>query len=89
MVEANSTWDETLVVITADHETGLLWGPDSDKTPFQPLQSTTGRKRDARPDVPLQEAYEQFGAGLCAWRPAPSCWIPWSAPIPSAAPTLT
>lgn len=36
-VEANSTWDETLVVVTADHETGLLWGPDSDKTPFQPL----------------------------------------------------
>lgn len=36
-VEANSSWDETLLVITADHETGLLWGPESDKTPFQPL----------------------------------------------------
>lgn len=36
-VEKNSSWDETLVVITADHETGLLWGPESDKHPFQPL----------------------------------------------------
>lgn len=36
-VESNSSWEETLVVITADHETGLLWGPDSDKEPFQPL----------------------------------------------------
>ena len=36
-VEDNSNWQETLVVITSDHETGLLWGPDSDKKPFQPL----------------------------------------------------
>jgi alkaline phosphatase len=36
-VEANSSWEETLVLITADHETGMLWGPDSDKEPFQPL----------------------------------------------------
>lgn len=32
-VERNSSWEETMVVITADHETGLLWG----KEPFQPL----------------------------------------------------
>ena len=36
-VNANSNWDETLVILTADHETGLLWGPDSDKTPFDPV----------------------------------------------------
>lgn len=28
-VEANSNWDETLLVITGDHETGYLTGPDS------------------------------------------------------------
>ncbi len=28
-VEANSSWDETLVVVTADHECGYLLGPDS------------------------------------------------------------
>jgi len=27
-VEANSSWEETLIVITADHETGYLTGPD-------------------------------------------------------------
>ena len=26
-VETKSSWDETLVIITADHETGQLWGP--------------------------------------------------------------
>ena len=26
-VERNSDWDETLVIVTADHETGYLWGP--------------------------------------------------------------
>ncbi|KQT02337.1 alkaline phosphatase [Cellulomonas sp. Leaf395] len=28
-VEAESSWDETLVIVTADHETGYLWGPGS------------------------------------------------------------
>lgn len=36
-VDAHSNWDETLLVLTADHETGLLWGPDSDKVPFEPI----------------------------------------------------
>lgn len=26
-VDSASSWDETLVVVTADHETGYLWGP--------------------------------------------------------------
>ena len=36
-VEKNSTWDETLLILTADHETGLLWGPKSDKIAFDPI----------------------------------------------------
>jgi len=36
-VEKHSSWQETLVIITADHETGLIWGPEADKVPFQPL----------------------------------------------------
>lgn len=36
-VESRSSWDETLVIITADHETGLMWGPGSDVNPFAPL----------------------------------------------------
>ena len=36
-VEANSNWDDTLLILTADHETGLLWGSNCDKAPFTPL----------------------------------------------------
>lgn len=36
-VETHGGWEETLVVITADHETGLLWGPQSDRIAFQPI----------------------------------------------------
>jgi alkaline phosphatase len=28
-IEKNSSWEETLVVITADHETGQIWGPET------------------------------------------------------------
>lgn len=28
-IEKNSSWEETLVIITMDHETGQLWGPES------------------------------------------------------------
>ena len=28
-IDVNSNWDETLVIVTGDHETGYLWGPDS------------------------------------------------------------
>ena len=27
-IDVNSNWDETLVIVTGDHETGYLWGPD-------------------------------------------------------------
>ena len=36
-VQAESNWDETLLIITADHETGLLWGPQSGTVPFDPI----------------------------------------------------
>lgn len=35
-IEQNSSWDETLLIITADHESGYLAGPGSDPT-WQPL----------------------------------------------------
>jgi len=28
-VESNSNWDETLVIVTSDHECGCMWGPGS------------------------------------------------------------
>ena len=37
-VDQHSSWDDTLVIITADHETGYLMGPDSDPA-FTPLEN--------------------------------------------------
>lgn len=31
-VETHSSWGETLVIVTSDHETGYLWGPGSGQT---------------------------------------------------------
>lgn len=37
-VNNNSTWEETLLIITADHETGMIWGPGSGPpNTFNPL----------------------------------------------------
>jgi alkaline phosphatase len=36
-VETNSSWEETLVIVTSDHGNGLLLGPDSDDEAFQPI----------------------------------------------------
>lgn len=33
-VEANSSWDQTLLIVTADHETGGLWGASGSFTPI-------------------------------------------------------
>jgi alkaline phosphatase len=35
-VKANSNWGETLLIVTGDHETGYLTGPDSG-TEFDPM----------------------------------------------------
>ncbi len=31
-VEKNSSWEETLIIITSDHDTGALWSPNADKS---------------------------------------------------------
>ncbi|MCG8710111.1 alkaline phosphatase [Brenneria sp. 4F2] len=36
-VEDNSSWDETLVIVTTDHGNGLLLGPDSNKEAFSDI----------------------------------------------------
>lgn len=38
-VEKNSSWDETLVIVTTDHGNGLLLGPDSDKVAYSDIVS--------------------------------------------------
>ena len=36
-VERNSSWDETLIIVTSDHETGYLTGPDHPDPVAQPV----------------------------------------------------
>lgn len=36
-VEQNSSWDETLLIVTTDHGNGLLQGPNSDKNLYEPI----------------------------------------------------
>jgi alkaline phosphatase len=39
-VETNSNWGETLVIVTADHETGYLTGPGSGRQDSTDAQTT-------------------------------------------------
>ncbi len=52
-VEANSSWDETLIVVTSDHETGHLWGPGSNPE-WQPLEN---RGADSLPGFEWYHTY--------------------------------
>lgn len=36
-IEAHGGWEQTLLILTADHETGMLWGPRSDRVAFDPI----------------------------------------------------
>lgn len=43
-VNRHSNWNETLVIVTSDHETGLIWGLNSDREAFERMISR-GRGR--------------------------------------------
>lgn len=47
-VEHNSSWDDTLLIVTADHETGYLTGPHTDGTTWDPI---TGAGTTTVPDL--------------------------------------
>jgi hypothetical protein len=34
-VEANSNWNETLLIVVPDHDTGFVWGPNSSRMEIQ------------------------------------------------------
>ncbi|MDZ7371009.1 MAG: alkaline phosphatase [candidate division KSB1 bacterium] len=55
-VESRSSWEETLLIVTADHETGYLWGPNAgnieengNKRAFYP--PIVNRGRNSLPDM--------------------------------------
>ena len=37
-IDAHGGWDDTLLILTADHDCGLPWGPKSSQVAFDPLQ---------------------------------------------------
>lgn len=51
-IKENSSWSQTLLIVTADHETGQLWGPDAgpnSKTPFDlPKNNGKGKLPSAK-----------------------------------------
>jgi alkaline phosphatase len=47
-VETKSSWRDTLVIVTADHECGMLWGPDSDSVAFDKI---VDRGKNKLPDM--------------------------------------
>jgi alkaline phosphatase len=57
-VRRNSSWDETLVIVTGDHETGYLWGPGTgaDATGQGTWMPLTNNGEDALPGM-------QFNSG--------------------------
>lgn len=36
-IESHGGWSKNLLIVTTDHECGLVWGPKSDKIPFDPI----------------------------------------------------
>ena len=48
-VEKNSSWDETLLIVTADHETGGMWGPGT----FEEVKEGEETKRIFHEHKPL------------------------------------
>lgn len=46
-VNTRSNWQQTLVIVTADHETGLVWGINSDTIAFEPLANRGARRMPA------------------------------------------
>ncbi len=50
-VEENSSWEETLIIVTSDHETGFLTGPDHPETVNDPV---VNRGQGQLPEVQWQ-----------------------------------
>lgn len=54
-VEENSSWEETLIIVTADHETGYLLGPGSNSENVEKLmdkwQPLVGKEKNKMPEV--------------------------------------
>ncbi len=57
-VEANSNWNETVIIVTGDHETGCLWGPGVD-----PADPTTWFTRPADLGAGVMPGFNYYTSG--------------------------
>lgn len=54
-VERDSSWDETLLIVTSDHGNGMVLGPQASKQAFQPVQNRGAGKLPGLSLQPLKE----------------------------------
>jgi len=63
-VEANSSWEETLLIITTDHGNGAPFGPDAQTVPFQPV---TNNGKGVMPGITFRKTGNHTNALVPLW----------------------
>jgi len=63
-VEANSSWDDTLLIITTDHGNGAPFGPDAQTVPFQPV---TNNGKGVMPGITFRKTGNHTNALVPLW----------------------
>jgi len=63
-VEANSSWEDTLLIITTDHGNGAPLGPDAQTVPFQPV---TNNGKGVMPGISFRKTGHHTNALVPLW----------------------
>lgn len=63
-VEKNSTWDETLLIVTTDHDNGMPMGPDAQKTAFE---AVTNKGKGQMPGISFRPTGNHSNALVPLW----------------------
>jgi len=63
-VEANSSWEDTLLIITTDHGNGAPFGPDAQTVPFQPV---TNNGKGVMPGITFRKTGHHTNALVPLW----------------------
>lgn len=63
-VEKHSSWNETLLIVTADHDNSMPMGPDAQTVPFQPVEN---RGRGRMPGISFRPTGEHSNALVPLW----------------------
>lgn len=63
-VEKNSSWDETLLIVTTDHDNGMPMGPDAQKTAFE---AVTNKGKGNMPGISFRPTGNHSNALVPLW----------------------